>query len=421
MNDEAKMSFMEHLEELRKRLIRAVLAVFIGMIICWFFREQILAFLLSPLYEAWNQVDGLPEPKPLNFSSMLEPFIAYLKMSAIGGLFLGAPVVLYQLWKFIAPGLYLRERRLAVPFVLVSSLLFIGGAVGAYTVVFPIGFKFFLDFAAGREMIDLSAEVTVAAEKLQKEPAPKQVREDRDIDAGIADAGITDAGPSSRSVSQAMTDVPANAEERVPPAPAKEAGETWYEWMLGRLTNKGCGNMHAETIRAPRAVRLTFRWHTARCGELPPLDKLRRDDQRIALDWKPALEAEPGYGSMYAEDQRPPPGEHRYTIAVPQNPGMKQLAPVLMVKDYLSFAIRLLLAFGLVFELPILISFLSLAGIVNYKQLISFSRWFLVISVVMGAMLTPPDVVTQILLAMPLMVLYFLSVIFAYIFGPKPD
>jgi sec-independent protein translocase protein TatC len=92
-----------------------------------------------------------------------------------------------------------------------------------------------------------------------------------------------------------------------------------------------------------------------------------------------------------------------------------------MVKDYLSLSVRILLAFGIIFELPIFISFLSIAGIVNYKQLLSFSRYFLVISVVVGAMLTPPDVITQVLLALPLMVLYFASILVAYFLGPKPD
>ena len=93
MIDEKKMSFLEHLEELRKRLITCAISMFVGMIICWFFREQILSFLLDPLYQAWRQVEGLEEPRPLNYSSMLEPFVANLKLSAVGGLFLSAPVV----------------------------------------------------------------------------------------------------------------------------------------------------------------------------------------------------------------------------------------------------------------------------------------------------------------------------------------
>ena len=78
--NEAKMSFIEHLEELRKRLIICVVSIFVGMLVCWFFREQILAFLLHPLYQAWSQVDGLPPPKPLHFAGLIEPFVAYLKL-----------------------------------------------------------------------------------------------------------------------------------------------------------------------------------------------------------------------------------------------------------------------------------------------------------------------------------------------------
>ena len=161
MSDRSKMTFLEHLEELRRRLILSAIAILVGMIICWFMRERILSFLLDPLYEAWSLVDGLPEPKPLNFSSMLEPFVAYLKLSAVGGLFLAAPVILYQIWKFVSPGLYLRERKLALPFVFVSTLLFVGGSTMAYGLVFPIGFRFFLDFAAGQEMNRMETVVTV--------------------------------------------------------------------------------------------------------------------------------------------------------------------------------------------------------------------------------------------------------------------
>ena len=147
--EHGKMTFLEHLEELRTRLIRCALAVLGGMIICWFFREDLRTFLEAPLYEAWRSVEGLPEPEPLKFKSLLEPFIAYLKLSAIGGIFLAAPVILYNLWKFVSPGLYPKEKKVALPFVFVSTLLFVGGSTMAYSIVFPIGFSFFLNFAAG--------------------------------------------------------------------------------------------------------------------------------------------------------------------------------------------------------------------------------------------------------------------------------
>ncbi|MCP4605756.1 MAG: hypothetical protein GY847_35415, partial [Proteobacteria bacterium] len=432
MNDGSKMSFMEHLEELRKRLIRCVLAVFVGMIMCWFFREQILSFMLAPLYEAWRQVEGLPDPKPLNFSSMLEPFVAHLKLSAIGGLFLGAPVILYQIWNFIAPGLYPRERRLALPFVFSSTLLFVGGSVMAYSLVFPIGFRFFLDFAAGREMTELTAEVVVAAELDRPKPFQdahgasivlKKPATDNGIDAGTsgpeatADGGQNPSPQENENIGKSKPN-PASTEEKTEdrseagnePQADKEDSETWYGRIVSRLMKEECGVFEAATLPKGPGALLVFRWNVARCGELPSLDKIRRSGEKIAVDWKQALDDRPEYKAMNAEDRPLEQGKHVYTISVPENPGMKQLAPVLMVKDYLSFAIRLLLAFGLIFELPILISFLSLAGIVNYKQLLQFSKWFLVLSVVIGAMLTPPDVVTQILLALPLMILYFLSV-----------
>ncbi|MCP4676664.1 MAG: preprotein translocase subunit TatC [Deltaproteobacteria bacterium] len=430
MTDEGKMSFIDHLEELRKRLIKGVLAVFVGMIVCWFFREQILAFLLAPLYEAWGQVDGLPEPKPLNFSSMLEPFIAYLKMSAVGGLFVGAPVVLYQIWKFIAPGLYPRERKLAMPFVFVSTLLFVGGSIMAYSVVFPIGFRFFLDFAAGREMMSIEAEAIVAGPEEQIEPSkivsslpqvPEEARLDAGIDAGKPDGGNAEAAKEIQRAPVETASKPDSAPKIKTAPPKEEESESWYEWLLGRLVKKDCAAFRSDSNKDSPGVVLTFTWHAARCGEPPPLDKTIRDEEKLAVDWKKSPDSRPGYIVMTAADTNAGQGRHKYSVSIPATPGMGQLAPVLMVKDYLSFAIRLLLAFGLIFELPILISFLSIAGIVNYRQLLRFSRWFLIISVILGAMLTPPDVITQLLLATPLMVLYFLSIGVAYLFGPKPD
>ncbi|MDJ0765017.1 MAG: twin-arginine translocase subunit TatC [Myxococcota bacterium] len=414
MTDDGKMSFLEHLEELRVRLIRSALAVFVGMIVCWFFRDQILAFLLAPLYEAWRQVDGLPEPQPLNFSSMLEPFIAYLKMAAIGGVFIGAPVILYQLWQFIAPGLYPRERRLALPFVAVSSLLFVGGSVMAYSVVFPIGFRFFLDFASGNEAAELTVDVVIAdVPRNQAKPDRAAGPPQRAI--RFRDGGVPDSGADGDAVTP-DSPVPHAGD----PAPSADV-KPWYERWIGNLLGQSCAVFDAVPTPDGAGATLTLRWHKARCGEVPSLDTLQRNGAPVEVVWKSVSTADPGYAMVSATDQPGEGGAHTYALSVPKNPGQKQLAPVLMVKDYLSFAVRLLLAFGLIFELPILISFLSLAGIVNYKQLIRFSRWFLVISVIMGAMLTPPDVITQILLAAPLMVLYFLSIVFAYLFGPKVE
>lgn len=434
MTDDAKMSFLDHLEELRQRLIKSVISIFVGMIICWFFREQILGFLLAPLYDAWNQVEGLPDPKPLNFSSMLEPFVAYLKLSAIGGLFLGSPVILYQLWKFVAPGLYPKERRLALPFVFVSSLLFVGGSMMAYSLVFPLGFRFFLEFASGQEITTLTTKVEIAevidtkARNGQNQPDDPLADIEVAQDGGTSDAGVSpNDGANGDKQDGGQDSAGENSNKPLPPlAPPPEGdngGSQWYTWLLGKFLTPECGVFTAERSAPERtgAVALKFQWHVARCGEPPELGNVERNGVKIAPDWKRIPSASPAFRDYLALETSLPPDEYSYTMKVPANPGFKRLAPVLMIKDYLGLAIRLLLAFGLVFELPILISFLSLAGIVNYKQLLQFSRWFMVISVVLGALLTPPDVITQILLAVPLMVLYFLSILFAFIFGPKPE
>jgi Tat protein translocase TatC len=419
LSGEAKMSFLEHLEELRKRLIICVVSVLAGMIICWFFREQILAFLLDPLYQAWSQVDGLDEPKPLNFSSMLEPFVAYLKLSAIGGLFLAAPVVLFQLWRFVSPGLYPKEKKFAVPFVLVSTLLFVGGSTMAYSMVFPIGFKFFLEFASGQEMTTIESTVNVkgtSAEAPEEAPVPKPAAPDKAPDIAPVDAGMDASVPDDTAEAPTPAPPPAAPSPETPP---KEVA-TWYDALFSLLTTSDCASFEAAQKGTEPVVTLTVTWEQTRCGKAATARLVvRRNNEKIPLLWHPVESPSPAVETLVADDPVPP-GAHHYALGFPSNPTAQRLAPVLMIKDYLSFAVRLLLAFGLIFELPIFISFLAIAGIVNYKQLIHFFRYFLVISVLIGAILTPPDAVTQILLATPLMILYTLSIGVAYFFGERP-
>jgi Tat protein translocase TatC len=425
------MTFLEHLEELRKRLIRCALAVLGGMIICWFFREEFRAFLEAPLYEAWSQVDGLPPPKPLHFAGLLEPFVAYLKLSAVGGIFLAAPVILYQLWRFVSPGLYPRERKVAAPFVIVSTILFVGGSTMAYTLVFPIGFRFFLTFAAGQDAELLDAEVNLAAVSALVEPAGGDggVDEvdvvdgvDGEVDGGVdsgADGGV-DGGVDSGVDGGVDGGVPGEVAADAGPGAEGEAPEQgWYDWVLQRILRRGCRDFEVEELAGRVALRVD--WDEDGCGPPAAILGITRGGEELEVEWEEDRESRPGHVVRQAFDAPPEPGAHAYQLRLSSGQVAEgQLAPVLMVKDYLSFAVRLLLAFGLVFELPILISFLAIAGIVNYKQLLKFSRWFVVLAVIFSAMLTPPDVITQILLATPLVILYFVSVLVAYIVGERP-
>ncbi|NQT09657.1 MAG: twin-arginine translocase subunit TatC [Desulfobacteraceae bacterium] len=239
-NDETeKIPFTGHLEELRKRLVACFIAIGIGFVVSYGFKEKLFDILSHPL------ISVMGADEKLIFTGLPEAFFTYLKVAFLSGFMLAAPVVLYQFWMFVAPGLYQKERRFLVPIVFLSSVFFVGGALFGYFIVFPFGFKFFLGFAS-------------------------------------------------------------------------------------------------ETIK--------------------PLPSMR---------------------------------------------------------EYLSFSAKLLLAFGLVFELPLIITFLAKLGIVSVEFLKKNRKYALLLFFVGAAILTPPDVVTQIMMALPLMLLYEISIIGARVFGKK--
>ncbi|MGD9158212.1 MAG: twin-arginine translocase subunit TatC, partial [Desulfobacteraceae bacterium] len=140
MNDEAKQPFMSHLEELRKRLIYSFIAIGIGFSVAYFFKEELYNILMRPLTRA------LPEGQHLIFTGIPEMFFTYLKTALVAGMLVASPVIFYEAWKFIAPGLYQNEKKYIIPFVIFSTMLFTGGALFGYFVVFPFGFEFFLGF-----------------------------------------------------------------------------------------------------------------------------------------------------------------------------------------------------------------------------------------------------------------------------------
>ena len=265
MSDEV-MSVSDHLNELRLRLRNALLAVIVGVLIAYAFSDLLFVWLAQPLIRAWAEANlGPPQ---LHFSSPIEPFFTYLKVAMIGGIFLATPVVFYQLWMFVAPGLYRTERRYVIPFTVISVVMFAGGAAFGYFVVFPYGFRFFLGFA-----------------------------------------------------------------------------------------QKNMGHM-----------------------------------QQV-------------FGDKLS-----------FTVGK-----TFELRPTLMMGEYFGLVWRLLLAFGLVFELPLLITFLAMAGLVTHKKLWAWNPYFIVIAFIVAAVLTPPDVITQVMMAVPLVLLYNLSVVIAWYFSRRRE
>lgn len=138
------MSLLDHLEELRRRLLRSLAALVIAFFLCWSVAEPIFSFLARPIYRY------LPPGQKLVFLGVTEPLILYVKVALLAAIFLASPYLLYQAWCFIAPGLYRRERRAALAFVLSGTLLFLGGGVFAYLVAFPVAVEFLLSL--GQEL-----------------------------------------------------------------------------------------------------------------------------------------------------------------------------------------------------------------------------------------------------------------------------
>jgi len=138
-SDLPKMSFLDHLEELRRRLLISFIAVGVGFFTCWAFAERIFAELQKPLSQF------LPPGDKLAYTRLTAPFFLYMKVAFFAGLFVAAPVILYQLWLFIAPGLYKKERRLAAPFIIFGSVFFIAGGYFGYRYLLPATCSFFVE------------------------------------------------------------------------------------------------------------------------------------------------------------------------------------------------------------------------------------------------------------------------------------
>ncbi len=236
-----KQPFLSHLEELRKRLVVCAIGVGAGFVIAYIFAERLFQLLVAPLKAV------MPEGDQLIFTNLPEMFFAYIKVAFIAGIMAASPLIFYQLWMFIAPGLYRKEKKMAIPFVISSTILFVGGALFGYFVVFPFGFKFFIGFS------------------------------------------------------------------------------------------------------------------------------------------------------------------NEYVKALPS------------VKQYFSFSMKLLLAFGVVFELPVIIFFLSKMGIVTPQFLRQKRKYAILLTFALAAILTPPDVITQCMMAGPLIVLYEIGILVSRIAQKKKE
>lgn len=139
--EEEKIPFTEHLEELRKRLITCFIAIGVAFVLCFAIKEKLFELLSQPL------VSMMKPGEKLIYTGLPEAFFVYMKLAFLCGILVASPVILYQFWMFVAPGLYSTEKKLMAPILILSTVFFLGGGAFGYYVVFPIGFQFFLGFS----------------------------------------------------------------------------------------------------------------------------------------------------------------------------------------------------------------------------------------------------------------------------------
>ncbi|MYL83352.1 twin-arginine translocase subunit TatC [Desulfovibrio aerotolerans] len=141
-SDLKEAPLLEHLLELRTRLVRCLIAIGIGFAASYSFAERLLGILLKPL------IDVMPVGSKLIATGLPETFFTVMKLALVAGAFVASPYIFFQLWQFVAPGLYKEERKIIIPVAVATAFCFVAGALFGYFVVFPFGFKFFVDYAS---------------------------------------------------------------------------------------------------------------------------------------------------------------------------------------------------------------------------------------------------------------------------------
>jgi len=158
MNDEKikQSSFVEHLTELRSRLVKSIIYLFIFFIVCYFFAENIYGFLLAPYAEA---VKDDEVGRRMIFTALQETFITYLKVAFFAAMFIASPIILTQIWKFVAPGLYKNEKKALLPYLIATPTLFLFGGMLVYYLIMPLAIKFFLSFETSAQLSNLPIQL----------------------------------------------------------------------------------------------------------------------------------------------------------------------------------------------------------------------------------------------------------------------
>jgi len=384
-----RLSLAEHLGELRRRLLRCTVAVLVLGVLGLVFARPIFGALMRPVLQA------LPSgQQSLIYTSGIEELNVLMKVGLYAGLFLSTPVILWQLWGFVAPGLYPSERRYAAPFVLVGSLAFLAGASFCYFVLLPTMFRFLL---TGE-----SAPVQVRVERIQAREAEVlrlvrlgEFQQAAEL-AGTAVTALTAGGDGQVTAS----------ESRAAASPVERQAR--FD-ALGRLLDsvrEGLGPSGAPALRKAMDRRLAA-LDALQSGQAAAADDAIEETATLVAG---AAGAEGGEVARVWRMQRA------------AGSGQQQLAseawtrPLLTMSEQLSLVLLLLLALGIIFELPLVMALLAALGIVKARFLMKYQRHAIVVCIIAAAIITPTgDAVNLALMSGPMIACYELGVLAAWL------
>jgi sec-independent protein translocase protein TatC len=153
-----RMTILEHLEELRKRIMWSIVAVIVGFLLCWYWAQPLFAWMAVPITQF------LPAGEKLAFTGLVDPFMLYMKVALLAGVFVASPVILWQFWLFVSPALYRHERSIVVPFVVLTTVFFLSGGYFGYKIAFPMVVKFLLSVGQDfRQVITINEYFSMAS------------------------------------------------------------------------------------------------------------------------------------------------------------------------------------------------------------------------------------------------------------------
>ncbi|HZI13151.1 MAG TPA: twin-arginine translocase subunit TatC [Myxococcus sp.] len=383
------MSLAEHLTELRSRLLKCTLAVLVLGGVALVFAKPIFGVLMQPV------LDALPENnRALIYTSGIEELNVLMKVGVYCGIFLTTPVILWQIWGFVAPGLYPEERRFAAPFVAFGSLAFVLGACFCYFVVLPSMFKFLLN---EEETLALSQRLDTA--RLRADDALRFLR--------VGDAER--AGALARETSAALE---AEGEGQLEPAQLTPSASVELKARLdglGKLVDaaadgsddKARGVLRQVVEKRVEAVTAYGRQDFTAAG-------VAMDDAAALLAGVAPTRSEELNG-LWKLEKALAAGHARHEAA-------RWTRPMLTMHEQLSLVLLLILAFGIIFELPLVMALLGVVGVVQSRWLFKYQRHAFVVCLIAAALITPTgDVVNLSLMAGPMLLCYELGVLLVWL------